>query len=290
MSVSLVSRRALAIADQRMRESPVVALLGPRSVGKSTLMRDLAKRHNAKIIDLDQGVTRANVAADPGLFVAGDPPIFIDEYQKVPSVLDAIKAELNVDSRPGRFVLTGSTRFDSLPATAQSLTGRILFVPILPFSQGELAGNAENFLEIALAEPTQLLRGLGFAIARQEYAERICAGGMPAVMAALPKVRSRWFDTYANLSLQRDAAELSKIRRGIVLPKLFARLAAQTGQMLNVRAAGRDVDLESATADAYVKILEDLFLLQRLPAWGRTLRSRAVKSPKIGGAFVAGYS
>ena len=104
---------------------------------------------------------------------------------------------------------------------------------------------------------------------------------MPSAVGVNPKARARWFDAYTDLSLQRDAAELSKLRHGAVLPKLLARLAGQTGQVLNVRAAGRDAGLEPATGDAYVQILEDLFLVQRLPAWGRNLRSRAVATPKI---------
>ena len=264
-----------------MQETPVVALQGPRSVGKSTLLAEIARRLGATVINLDDRLIRNAVASDPAAFVTGPSVVCVDEFQRVPDILDAIKVELDDDLRWGRFLLTGSTRFDALPRAAQSLTGRIQFVSILPFSQGELGGVHEDYLATALNEPAALATGLGATTERLEYAERICAGGMPIAVATSPTARARWFDTYINLSLQRDAAEISNIRRGAVLPRLLERLAGQTGQILNIRSAGRDVGLETATADAYVKLLEDLFLVQRLPAWGRTLRARAAATPKI---------
>lgn len=110
-----MGRRVLAVAMERMADDPVLLLEGPRSVGKSTLLREIADLRGARILDLDDVATRDAVAADPGTMIAGDQPVCIDEYQKAPVVLDAIKAELNRGATPGRFVLTGSTRHDSLP-------------------------------------------------------------------------------------------------------------------------------------------------------------------------------
>jgi predicted AAA+ superfamily ATPase len=107
-----------------MIDEPVIVLTGPRTVGKTTLLRRLAHDHSTDVIDLDDTTTRRLVAQDLALFVAGQPSVMIDEFQHVPEVLDAIKAELNRDTRPGRFLLTGSTRYSTLPQTAQSLTGR----------------------------------------------------------------------------------------------------------------------------------------------------------------------
>ena len=99
---AIVGRRLLPIVVDRMTDESVVLLQGPRTVGKSTLLRQLADRHDAEVIDLDHLATREAMAADPAIFVAGDRPVFIDEYQHVPIVLDAIKAELNRDGRPVR--------------------------------------------------------------------------------------------------------------------------------------------------------------------------------------------
>jgi predicted AAA+ superfamily ATPase len=98
-----------------MREEPVVILTGPRTVGKSTLLAALAAEFDRPVLDLDRPDARAAAASDPGFIVSGPGPVLIDEFQHVPEILDAIKAELNTDTRPGRYVLTGSTRYSVLP-------------------------------------------------------------------------------------------------------------------------------------------------------------------------------
>ena len=281
MESRLIARRVTDIVRARIDEVPVIALQGPRAVGKSTVLMELARGFAARVIDLDDTAVRTAVADEPGAFVAGDGPVFLDEYQRVPDVLDAIKAELNVRSGPGRFVLTGSTRFDALPRAAQTLTGRIHFVSILPFSQGELAGVHEDFLDVALTDPARLAAGPGTGITRVEYAERICAGGMPIALQLSGAARTRWFDDYTTASLRRDVTEISRIRRSTLLPALLARIAGQTAQVLNIARAGEAVDLDRTTANSYVTLLEDLFLIRRLPAWGRTLRARAAALPKV---------
>ena len=147
--VEHVRRRVLELVLARLEEEPVVALQGPRTVGKSTLTAEVAARRGVAVIDLDDRAQRNAVTADPGTFLAGPPPVCIDEFQKAPVVLDAIKAELNRHLAPGRFVITGSTRFDAMPRAAQALTGRIHLIDLLPFSQGEMEGGAEDFLEAA---------------------------------------------------------------------------------------------------------------------------------------------
>jgi predicted AAA+ superfamily ATPase len=142
-----------------MADEIVIALQGPRSVGKSTLLRALAAEAGATIVDLDDLAVRDAVAVDPGMFVQGSAPVYIDEYQHVPLVLDAIKAELNRAQSPGRFVLTGSTRYEALPRAAQALTGRLHLITVRPLTQGEIAGAHEDFLERCLLDPARLVTG-----------------------------------------------------------------------------------------------------------------------------------
>lgn len=278
---SLIDRRIADVVQARLREVPVVALQGPRSVGKSTLLNQMAAQIGASVVNLDHPRTRQAVTDDPSAFVEHPHPVFVDEFQKAPGILDAIKASLGEDYRPGRFVLTGSTRFDALPVAAQSLTGRIHFETILPFSQGELNGTHEDFFDVALTEPNRFPRGLEEGLRREDYAERICRGGMPPAVEMTATARQKWLSTYASVSVRRDVADLSRVRRSAALLPLLNRLAGQTAQVLNVSAAGRAVNLDPATAGSYVTLLEDLFLVRRLPAWGRTLRARAAAHPKI---------
>lgn len=275
-----IDRRIVDVVLARLREVPVVVLQGPRSVGKSTVLHQIAEGSGAQVLNLDAPAVRRAVLADPSQFVEGHDATFIDEYQRVPEILDAIKVEVDADFRPGRFLLAGSTRFDALPRNTQALTGRVHFVSILPFSQGELADVREDFLDVAVTDPQRLATGLGDRLTREQYAERICAGGMPLAVRSA-QGRNRWFDDYATSSLERDVAAITSLRRGAELPALFTRLAGQTGQVLNVSAAARSVGLDVTTATSYVTLLEHLFLLHRLPAWGRTLRARATASPKV---------
>ncbi|MCY4517176.1 MAG: ATP-binding protein [Acidimicrobiaceae bacterium] len=276
-----IDRRLAAIVQDRLGAEPVVALQGPRTVGKSTLLAEVARRHGVGVIDLDQPAIQDAVSADPATFVTGPAPVCIDEFQKAPVILDAIKAELNRNLAPGRFVITGSTRFDALPTAAQALTGRIHIIDVLPFSQGEIAAHDEHFLGTALSEPGSLVSADRSATSRADYIGRICAGGMPLAVARTPQGRRRWFDDYVRVSLERDIRDLAKVRQGALLPALLRRLAGQTAQVLNIAQAGSAVGLKAGTAETYTKLLEDLFLIRRLAAWGRTLRARAAATPKV---------
>ncbi|HSO04380.1 MAG TPA: ATP-binding protein [Candidatus Limnocylindrales bacterium] len=260
-----------------------MALHGPRSVGKSTLLRGFAESAGVEVLDLDDPVVCDAVRASPLLAVSGGAPVCVDEYQKAPELLDALKSRLNREgSLAGTAVLTGSTRHDAVPRTAQALTGRLHVLTILPLSQGEIAGVREDLLERLLIAPEEAVAALPTSsTTRAEYVQRLCVGGFPMAVRRTEAARNRWFDDYARLSVERDALELARVRQRQVLRAMLDRLAGQTGQVLNVTAAATGLDVERKTVDQYVRLLEDLFLVQRLPAWGKTLRARATRSPKL---------
>lgn len=277
----MVPRRITDVVLRLMRDEPVVAIQGPRSVGKTTLMLQVAEKLRAEVVDLDDLATRDAANGDPALFVRGDPPVCIDEYQHVPEVLDAIKAELNRDGSAGRFLLTGSTRHDALPQAAQALTGRLHVVDVLPLSQGEIDGTSEHFVQRLLDDPASLVtRGVS-RTTREEYVRRVCAGGFPLAIGRSDRSRNGWFDNYIKLTLERDVAHLDTLRKRDRLPVLLARLAGQTGQVMNINAVAQDVGLAHHTAADYGRLLEAVFLVRQLPAWGTTLTSRTAMSPKI---------
>ncbi|MGL5818757.1 MAG: ATP-binding protein [Phycicoccus sp.] len=263
---------------------PVIALHGPRSVGKSTTLADFARTHDVPVIDLDDPGTRDAVLANVTLAVGGQPPVCLDEYQHAPEVLDALKARLNREgAQPGTAVLTGSTRQDALPRTAQALTGRLHTMTIWPLSQGEIEGATENLLPALLGDPDATVAAHPTSrTTRADYIARVCAGGFPlALRRPAGAARNRWFDDYVKQSVERDAIELARVRQRELLRELLGRLAGRTGQVLNLSAASERLALSRTTAEEHTRILEDLFLIERLPAWGKTLRARAVASPKI---------
>ncbi len=278
----LVPRRVLDIAVQRMSDEPVIALQGPRAVGKLTLLAGLAERFGAEVLDLDDPPMRVAAREDPSIFVTGPAPVCIDEYQHVPVVLDAIKAQLNRDSRPGRFVITGSTRYDTLPTAAQSLTGRLHLLTVWPLAQSEIERSHGSVLAELMSEPVGAIgRGVS-STSREEYIARVAAGGMPmALSRATQGSRNRWFDDYTRLVLERDVRDLSKLRLAEHLPVLLRRLAAQTARPLNVTVAAEGAGLDRTTATEHLRLLEAVFLVMRLPAWGSTVRSRVAKAPKV---------
>jgi len=280
--MGMVDRRLLPCALALMTEEPVLLLQGPRTVGKSHLLAAIAQACGGTVIDLDDLATREAAATDPAFMVQGAGPVLLDEYQHVPELLDAIKAELNTDLRPGRFVLAGSTRYDALPAAAQSLTGRLHRLDVLPLSRGELSGVTERFLDVLFTDVGALV-GPPSATTRDEYIRHIVQGGMPLALArSSDGARARWFDSYVALSLERDVPEIkAKLRKRSELPTYLATLASQSAYLLNVRAASQVAGFDHKTGESYLTLLEAVFLVQRLPAWGSTLRKRTVGHPKI---------
>ncbi len=271
------------MVEEYLLDDPVVLLEGPRSVGKSTLLRQVAAAHGAPFVDLDDPRVRQQVKTDPALFVQGSCLVCIDEYQKEPIILDAIKAELNIDGRAGRFVLAGSTRHEALPTTAQALTGRLSRLPVFPFSVSEIAPNGSDHLAAILHDPE------GFTLSRDpstmtrhEYIDRILMGGFPAPLAKKSiGARHRWLDDYVRLTLERDVRELRRLNQKSNLRLLFQRLAGQTAQLLVIERLARLAELDRATTQAHLELLETVFLLHRLPAWGTTLNSKVGRAPKI---------
>jgi predicted AAA+ superfamily ATPase len=168
-----------------------------------------------------------------------------------------------------------------LPRAAQALTGRLSLVTIYPFSQGEIGGIRENLVEVLFGDVSRLVTPEPSSTSREEYIERVVTGGFPMALRRTETARNRWFDNYVTLSLERDVAEVSRIRQRRALPGLLRRLAGQTAQMLNMASAGASVGLKADTAENYTKLLEAVFLVHRLPAWGKSLRARAVATPKL---------
>ncbi len=139
----------------------------------------------------------------------------------------------------------------------------------------------EDFLDVALANPAALVVARRPVTEREEYARRVCRGGMPLAVRAADRQRANFYRSYLGASLARDVLDLSRVRQINVLPRLMERLTAQTGQVLNVVKAATAAGIEPRSGDNYTRLLEALFLIRRLPAWGRTLRSRTAYSPKL---------
>ena len=278
---SLIKRRIAPVVRARLSEAPVLLLEGPRGVGKSTLLADLAAEIARPVIDLDQLAFRQLADESPSAVIEDDGPVLIDEYQRVPALLDSIKVRLNRSTSPGLFVLAGSTSFDSLPSGTQALTGRLQRLQIMPFTQAEIDGIENRFVARAF-EGDVPHATTPAAATRDDYIQRVMHGGMPlALVRDSQGARIRWFEAHVRQSIERDAEALRRIGRSGSLRGVLARTVGQTGSVLNTTKVAADVKLSWGTASDYITLLESLFLIKRLPAWGVTVLSRTIDAPKV---------
>jgi len=279
--MSVIKREILENLVARTKSAPVTLIEGPRSVGKSTLLAQVAKLNNVKVLNLDNPTVLESVDADPEFYLSGPGPIVIDEYQKIPKLLDWIKSELNSDSSAGRFVLAGSTRFLSLPKGAQSLTGRLGRIKVEPFSQSEIEETIAPRVS-DLLNP-EWFRGQRVGeTGRDEYLDRVLKGSFPlAVQKTSASERMQWADDYIEIVLERDLDEIARVRNKTALRNVLGLLAARSGQEVNTVNIAELAGISRPTAIDFVELLNSVFMTQDLPAWGTTLGSRTAKRPKV---------
>jgi predicted AAA+ superfamily ATPase len=214
--------------------------------------------------------------------IVGPGPVLIDEYQRVPEMLDAINAQLNRSSRPGQFVLTGSAHHESLPRAAQALTGRLQRLAVLPLTRTEVEGSETNLVASLLDHPEETIAAPTSTTTRQDYIERVVGGGFPlALTARSAAARSRWIDDWVRLTLERDVQALSRIRQARTLPSLLERLAGPSAQVLNGAQLAAGLGIDEKTGRDYVRLLESVFLIRFLLSWDRTLTKRTTAKPKV---------
>lgn len=263
-----------------MGDTRVVLLNGARQCGKSTLAAQVGDARGAEWRSLDWAETRSAAINDPTGFVAGDGTMVIDEVQRIPELLLSIKAEVDADPRPGRFLLTGSARVLGLRDLPDTLPGRMETIELWPLSQGEIDGKPDGFVD-AIFEHGPAVRHAS-AETRSGYVDRIVRGGFPEALArATTRRRTRFFDAYVADLINRDVIQLSEIERGPEMRALIRLLAARSGQLLVPGALGNDLGLVRPTVARYVSLLEEVFLIKRIPAWSRNLKTRAVGTSKV---------
>lgn len=192
----------------------------------------------------------------------------------------AIKRAVDLDRRPGRFLLTGSTNVRFLPQLAEALVGRVEILTLWPLSQGEIEGTREGLIDLLFAQEAIPWRGDDEGASR--LFERMLVGGYPEVVQRSdPERRARWFETYLTTLLQREVRDLAQIEGLAELPKLLGLLATRTASLLNFTELSCASGLAQTTLKRYLALLEATFLVQRLPAWSSNLGKRWVKSPKV---------
>ncbi len=264
-----------------LADTPAVMLVGPRQAGKSTLVKELANGpHPARYVSLDDLRTLGAAREDPVGFVEGaEGPLVIDEIQRAPELLLPIKAAIDHDRRPGRFILTGSAQVMLLPKVSESLAGRVEVHTLWPFSQAELEGVPGKIVDWLL-DPTAKPPPAP-AVPRSKLIERVARGGFPEAVARGPERREEWIDSYLTAIVQRDLHDLANIERLAQVPAILASLASRVRAPLNKSDVSSSVGIPRTSLERYLTLLEHVFLVRRLPAWHTNRIKQISKSPKL---------
>ncbi|MEW2442452.1 ATP-binding protein [Micromonospora marina] len=275
----LIPRRAAAQVDAALTDTRVVLISGARQTGKSTLVRIVAGDRLAERRDLDRAQDRAAAIADPVGFVDFSELLVIDEIQRAPELLLAIKSAVDEDPRPGRYLLTGSSRLFGMVAAPDALPGRMETVELWPFSQGELDGALDGFIDAVFTLGPDLRHESD--VTRADYAARIVRGGLPeATTRTDPRRRQRFLDAYVQALIDRDVRQLSDIQHKGELRKLVRLLAARSATVIAANSESA-LGLSRSTIARYLQALEEIFLIKRIPGWSRNIGTRATAAPKL---------
>ncbi|MCK2088430.1 ATP-binding protein [Thauera aromatica] len=257
----------------------MVLLAGPRQAGKTTLVRQIAEQEGLRYLTLDDALTLLSAREDPVGMIRGLDRAVIDEIQRAPQLLLAIKKSVDEDRRPGRFLLTGSANLMTLPTVADSLAGRMETLSLLPLSQSEIESRSANWVDKAFAgrilDPGRPALG-------DDLIERVLRGGYPeAIARASARRRMTWARQYIDAIIQRDVGDVAGIEKLDHLPRFLRALAQTAGQMCNYTQLGGQVGLDGKTASRYVGVFEQMYLLERIDVWARNRLNRVVKTPKL---------
>ena len=268
---------------EALSDSPVVLLHGARQTGKSTLVQQIASQsHQARYLTFDDTAVLAAATGDgPGFLAGFDGPVVLDEIQRAPELFLAIKADVDRNRTPGRYLLTGSANVLMLPKLSESLAGRMEILPLWPLSQGEIADHCEGFIDrLFSGKPIQA--SCPDTDDEPALTDRMLAGGYPeAYRRKRPRRRRAWFNSYVSTILQRDVRDLANIESLSALPRLLSLLASRVGALLNHAEVSRSLGIAQTTLKRYMALLEATFLVCLLPAWSGNLGKRLVKSPKL---------
>ncbi|RMB09032.1 ATP-binding protein [Eilatimonas milleporae] len=265
-------------AEEALSDTPVVLIVGPHRVGKTTLVRKMQEEGRDYITLDDQTVLEA-AQSDPAGFIRGLDRAIIDEIQRAPDLLLAIKKTVDDDYRPGRFLLTGSANVLTLPKIADSLAGRMETLQMLPLARAEIEGCQPSFLE-RLYE--RKLQAQPDAIVGDDLVDVVLFGGFPETIAR-PSERRRqdWARSYLTSILTRDLRDIADVEKLTELPKFVRLLAEHSGQLVNCSQLGAGINVSHKTGQRYVGLLEQVFLIATLHPWFTNALKRIVKTPKL---------
>ena len=271
-------RFAKSKVEDALSDTRVVLIAGPRQSGKTTLATGFASK-DVPYLTLDDTTTLRSATDDPVGFLRGFDKAVIDEIQRVPDLLLSIKAAIDDDKTPGRFLLTGSANLMTIPKVADSLAGRMEVIRLLPLSQAEIRGGMPNFIDRIFAGAPPAANHI---IVGDELVEIVLSGGYPEALGRQKWSRKQdWYHGYLDAIIQRDIRDVAQIDQLTIMPKLFNVLAEHAGQLVNNSGIGANAGLNHVTTQKYIGVFESLYLVHALQPWFTNRLKRLTRSPKL---------
>ena len=284
-----IARHMRKRISDALRVARVAVLHGARQSGKTTLAKSIAVERAGSYVTFDDEQALDAAVTDPHTFVRAYPyPLVIDEIQMAGQrVVRAIKIVVDSDPTPGRFLLTGSTNFLTVPTISESLAGRAAILRLWPLSRAEIAGLPVDRGPEGIPgtigkwfEGRTDPRGPS-TTSRADYLDMLCAGGYPEALELTAEDRGLWFESYVETVLSRDVVALGDIRRASLLPRLLRLAAASTASEVNIAAWSGRLGADRATVESYLGWLKTVFMVHDLPSWTRNRAARVIRRPKL---------
>lgn len=285
---SLLPRAATAVLERLLRIMPVVVVTGGRQTGKSTLVRTAPSLRHRPYLTLDELAIRDQALRDPESLVVRAPELVLDEVQRAPDLLLAVKRVVDEERQQhkGRFVLTGSANLLLMERISESLAGRAFYLTLWPLTRRERLGLRRTgiwseLLGSSIHEWYDLVRGQD--VRREDWREASAIGGFPVPAHELTTTEDRatWFEAYVATYLERDLQVLSSIGSLGDFRRLMVAAALRLGGLVNQAELARDVAIPRPTAHRWLNLLETSFQILRVPAYSVNRTKRLIKSPKL---------
>ncbi len=265
--------------EEALKTRRVLLLCGARQCGKTTLAKQIAAKDTI-YRTLDDLAIRELAINDPHGFVKHTGKmLIIDEVQRAPDLLSAIKLVIDENTKPGQYLLTGSANIQSLPGVQESLAGRIRKVRLRPLAQGELLGTHPTFLENAFKQ--KFLAPKDNIYDRKTMLEIAFRGGFPEAIKLKENDRQQWHKDYIAALLERDLNDIAHITRLDAMRKLISILAAWSSKFMDISAIGSGLSIRRPTIESYINALEALYIIETVQPWTRTDYERVGKQSKL---------
>ncbi len=280
---TIYPRRIRPLIVEGIEHARILFVTGARQVGKTTLVESItatAGEVPMRSYTLDDRATRQAALDDPAGFVAGlGGPAFIDEVHRAPDLLLELKRAVDSDTAPGRFLITGSANVLANRKILDALPGRIDRIDMWPLSRAEVESRTLNCVDELFAGRAPQVDGA--PVGPDSYSGFIAEGGYPeARLRPAGRLRNRWYRDYVSGTLDRDLNALADLRRADDAAQLLRLLAAQSANLLSYRKLGQQLGMDDKTVKEYVVLLEQMFLVRRLPGWRPGVGAREVSKPK----------